>query len=104
LSSVCAIGPTAAIDYVVHSKWMLTWWGYRLTRVSSKAVEADGSQRFCVYAYYVGSRHPDGCRALSVVLCIMFLLYQPRQVENKKRRKKSDFQASRQTGGPVPAL
>jgi hypothetical protein len=56
--------------------------------VSSRAVQADGSQRFCVYAYDVGSRHPEACRTLSVVLFIMFLLYQPREKENKKRRKK----------------
>jgi hypothetical protein len=104
LSTVGAIGPPAALDLVVPSKWMLMWWGYRQTWVSSRPVQADGSQRFCVYAYDVGSRHPDACRDLSVVLCIMFLLYQPRQEENEKRRKKqvTSKPADRQVGQCLP--
>jgi hypothetical protein len=103
LSSVGAIGTSAALDYVVLSKWMLIWWGYRLAQVSSRAEKADGSQRFCVRAYFVGFRHPDAWRALSVVLCIIVFAVPTTTGRNKKKRKKSHFQASKQTGRQMPA-
>lgn len=92
-----AIIPPAALNYVVplrpndvtHSfcrvAGFLGWiW------VSFSSFQADRSPRFCIHIFWEVHYVPDACRTHYAVLCIVYLLFQNRWKEAKKKKRKNN--------------